>query len=425
MKRWGVRFRGLGTLLIAGLAACVTVPGMWSALKTLEGTFAVSSPPEPAVVATNGLGHTLAVWDAIGIPRYAEHTKGGAWSLSRPVVIGAIGQFATAAIGDDETAAVAWVTVATEFTPAYVVASVRDPGGSFLAPTQVALGTSVYYLKLGIAGDGSVTLVWAAPAGILASTRAPLGTWSTPIQLSASGVGAGLPDLTVNGAGAVLAVWQQGSAGNPSAIGTAYRSAGGGWEAPRVLPSGSGLATWNPKPGLDAAGNAAVGYLDGYAMVVTSRKPTSDWDVPAQVSPAAQTVYYPALAMDGAGDVIAAWQALDAGNVGTVYVRPRPAGGDWGTTTRLSAASDDAQWPTAAYAGDGSLAVVSWIDNWTSQVRASVGTVTASWSRTTLGAGWWGSHVPVAAGGGSAVATWATVVGGNPNAASLVAKTFE
>lgn len=425
MKRGRIVFQAMGVLLVVGVAACVTVPGMWSALKTLEGTFAVSSPPEPAVVSTNASGHTLAAWDSIGIIRYAERVKGGAWSLSRPVVIGALGQFVTAAIGDDETTAVAWTTVATEFTPAYVVASVRSPGGAFPAPTQVALGTSVYYLEIAVAGDGTTTLIWAAPAGILASTLPPAGTWSTPVQLSASGVGAGLPDLSVNAAGATLAVWQQGGGGNPSAIGTAYRPAGGDWEAPQIVSPGSGLATWNPKPALDAAGNAVVGYLDGYAMVVTSRKPTSGWDAPVTVSPPAQTVYYPALAMDGAGDVIAAWQSLDAGNYGSVYVRPRPAGGEWGTTTRLSAAADDAQWPTAAYASDGSLAVVSWVDNSMNEARASVGTVTANWARTTLGAGWWGSHVPVAAGGGSAVATWTTVVGGNPNAASLVAKTYE
>jgi len=410
--------------LIAGVAACPTVPGSWSVLKTLEATFAVSSPPEPALVSVNGGGHTLAVWDAVGIVRYAERAKGGAWSLSKPVVLNAIGQFPAAAIGDDDTTAVAWVTVANEFTPAYLVATVRAPGGSFPAPTQVALGTGVYYLKLGVAGDGTATLVWSAPGGILASTRAAAGAWSSPVQLSSAGVGAGLPDLIVGRSGAALAVWQQGVAGNPTTIGTAYRAAAGDWEAPRLLPS-SGASTWNPKPALDAAGNAAVGFIQGSEMVVATRAATGDWTMPEVISPAGQAVYYPALAMDANGDVIAAWQALDAGNYGSVYQRARAAGAGWGLASLLSAPSEDAGWPSLAYSGDGSVAVVTWVDNSTNEARASVGSVSALWSRSLLGAGWWGSTVPVAAGGGTAVATWATVVGGNPNAASLVAKTYE
>jgi hypothetical protein len=410
--------------LIAGIAACPTVPGSWSVLKTLEATFGVSSPPEPALVSANGSGHTLAVWDATGIVRYAERSKGAAWSLSKPVVLNAIGQFPVAAIGDDDTVAVAWVTVATEFTPAYVVATVRAPGGSFPAPAQVALGSGVYDLNLGVANDGTATLVWSAPGGIFTATRPPAGAWATAVQLSASGVGAGLPDLIVSPAGAALAVWQQGTAGNPTTIGTAYRAAGGDWEAPRVLPS-SGAATWNPKPAIDHAGNVAVGYLGGNAMVVATRAVSGDWSAPEVISPAGQAAYYPALAMDGSGDLIAAWQALDAGNYGSVYQRSRASGASWGLATLLSAPSEDAGWPSLAYSGDGSVAVVSWVDNSTNEARASVGSVTALWSRSLLGSGWWGATVPVAAGGGTAVATWATVVGGNPNAASLVAKTYE
>lgn len=411
-------------VLLAGVAACPTVPGTWSVLKTLEATFAVSSPPEPALLSVNGSGQTLAVWDAIGIVRYAERAKGAAWSLSKPVLINAIGQFPAAALGDDGTAAVAWTTVANEFTPAYVVASVRAPGGTFPQPTQVALGTGVYYLKLGVAADGTATLVWSAPAGIFAATCPAAGSWSTAVQLSASAAGAGLPDLVVNAPGAALAVWQQGAAGNPTSVGTAYRAAGGAWEAPRVLPS-NGAATWNPKPALDHAGEAAVGYIRGNELVVATRAPAGDWSAPEVVSPAGQAVYYPALAMDGGGNVIAAWQTLDAGNQGSVYQRSRAAGASWGLATLLSAPTEDAGWPSLAYAGDGSVAVVSWVDNSTNEARASVGSVSALWSRSLLGAGWWGSTVPVAAGGGTAVATWATVVGGNPNAASLVAKTYE
>jgi hypothetical protein len=45
--------------------------------------------------------------------------------------------------------------------------------------------------------------------------------------------------------------------------------------------------------------------------------------------------------------------------------------------------------------------------------------------RRTLGAGYWSGQVPVATGGGAAVAGWAVPNLANPNAAKLVARAWE
>jgi hypothetical protein len=59
--------------------------------------------------------------------------------------------------------------------------------------------------------------------------------------------------------------------------------------------------TWpsNPKPGHGAAGNAAVGWLDGCRMVVARRPASGAWGMPVLQS-GMQSVYYPALAMSAA-----------------------------------------------------------------------------------------------------------------------------
>jgi len=45
--------------------------------------------------------------------------------------------------------------------------------------------------------------------------------------------------------------------------------------------------------------------------------------------------------------------------------------------------------------------------------------------KASIGAGWWGGTVPVAAGGGIVAATWAAVaIPGNPNSAKLMAKIY-
>jgi hypothetical protein len=88
----------------------------------------------------------------------------------------------------------------------------------------------------------------------------------------------------VNNGGAALAVWQEGASNNPTAIYAAYRSVDGAWQAPQQVSAGTGLATWNPKPGLDAQGNATVGYLDGTAMWVASSSAGGVWTVPTALS---------------------------------------------------------------------------------------------------------------------------------------------
>ena len=68
--------------------------------------------------------------------------------------------------------------------------------------------------------------------------------------------------------------------------------------------------------------------------------------------------------------------------------------------------------------------VVGWVDDATNSARAAV-RAGAAWGRSTLGAGWWGGTVPVAAGGGAAVAGFAQPNAGNPNSVKLLARTWQ
>jgi hypothetical protein len=328
----------------------------------------------------------------------------------------------------------AWTTVATRYEPSKLMASVRPRGGTLSAPVQVGAGGGVFDMRAGVACDGSVTLVWNDATGVHASTLAgqagtgacdgapTSGPWSAPLLLSSPGVGAALPDLALNDAGAAMAVWQEGAGGYPNTISAALRPAGAGWQPAATVSLASGLSTWNAKPGIDAAGNAVVGYLDGYRMVVARYAPTTGWALPQVVS-GTQSVYYPALAMSAGGDVLAAWLALDASNVGGVWQSLAPAGAGFPAPARVSVRSDNADWPTAAFATEGGLAVIGWVDDNSNTARASVWSG-GRWVRSALGAGWWGGQVPVGAGGGVAAAGWAVPAAGNPNSATLVGRTW-
>jgi len=118
------------------------------------------------------------------------------------------------------------------------------------------------------------------------------------------------------------------------------------------------------------------------------------------------------MTIDGATGAYTVWQTLAM------------AGAIWPVPTRLSTRNESADWPSAAFAPDGSVALVGWTDDSANTSRVAVRAADGTWRRQSLGAGWWSSLVPLAAGGGVGAAGWPTVNGGNPNSASMVGRTW-
>jgi hypothetical protein len=426
------------SILMTALVCCAAAQAEgWTATRSLEGPFAASSPPSAPLVAVNAQGHALFAWNATGVVRFAERVKGSAWTASKPVPGGGTGAGPVAlAIGDNEVAAITFTTVATRYDPQHLKVSVRLPGAAFGEAVEPVPGAAAGDMRLGVACNGTVTLVWVNGTGVwvseLPGTPGPgacdgvpgSGPWSPARLLSNAQVGAALPELAHNAAGHAVVVWQEGAPGSPSAVFASARVAGGTWLPPERVSAPTAAATWNPKPAVDAAGNAAVAYLDGTSMVVTMRPVGGSWSPPVVVSDH-QAAYYPALAMSGAGDLLAAWLTLDsATGAGAVWQSAAASGQAWSTPTRLSTRSETTDWPTAAFAADGSVTVVAWTDDATNTSRAAVRQA-GTWTKRSLGAGWWGSQVPVAAGGGVAAAGWPQPVNGNPNSARLVARSWQ
>jgi hypothetical protein len=421
------------TLCLAAASVVATAPAWaWDPAHTLEGPFAVSSPPDAPRVAMNGAGRALLAWNATGVVRVAAKPPGGRWTRSVAVRGGFTGAGPVAvAIGDNGVQAVAFTTAATRYEPSWLRVALAEPGAGFGPAVDVAPGTGVWTLRLGVACDGTVTLLWNDGGGVQVSERAGVpgpgacdgrpgpGSWPAAQTVSDPALGAALPDLSVEPGGTAVAVWQQGASGQPTSIGAAIRPAGGEW-GPAVTVSGATTgATWNPTAAMDGLGRAAVGYLDGATMRVVRADASGHWGPPETVSGVLQ-VGYPALATNAAGDLLAAFQAFDGGPA--VWQTHAVGGSAWSAPQRLSSPAEAAGWPAAAWAGDGSVAVVGWTDDTSLTTRVAVDDG-SGWARRSLGAGWWGGSVPVAAGGGRTVAGWATSTQGNPNSARLLAST--
>jgi hypothetical protein len=147
----------------------------------------------------NGNGHALLVWNATGDARYAERIKGAPWQASRPVpgAATAAGPVATA-IGSNEVAAIAYVTVATRYVPAKLMVTWRSAGAGFGAAVEPAPGAAAGDVRLGVDCDGTITLLWANAIGVYVSSLAGTGAtagacngqpgggaWAAPMRCAA------------------------------------------------------------------------------------------------------------------------------------------------------------------------------------------------------------------------------------------------
>ncbi len=402
--------------------------GAWSGVTLLESNLMSASPPDVPIVACDSVGHAVAVWTSpsLGVA-FTERHPGADWTNADSILPGVVGDFPQAAIGASGVVAASWVIPGQKYVPPKLVVSVRPVGGSFTTPFELASGIYVFDSKLAVAANGSVTIVWGDSGTIRAATRTVGGAWSNAVALSPIGVSANLGDLAMNDAGAAVAVWQETPAGGsgPSAIGAAHRAGRSSavWGASQIVSAGTGLQTWNPKPGIDSAGDVAVGYLDGNTMMLVRKSASGNWGTPVAVSSANDAVYYPELAMDSNGNIVAAWQSLDSGNHGSISKRSIPFVGPWSAVSLLSTVNEDASWPMLSIARNGSVACITWVDNSTNAARASIGRLRGAWTTWGIGAGWWNTPVPVAAGSLAVSAVWAAPTF-NPNVTNRVANVY-
>lgn len=245
-------------------------------------------------------------------------------------------------------------------------------------------------LDIKIDGRGNATAIWWGWNGahdvVQAATRPAGGMWSSPVTLNAAGTDAFDPTLAMNAAGTVVAAWAVSPyAGSYTTelIQAATMPAGGTWSAPvnlsATLPFGVGYYQ-NPRVAIDGNGLAAAVwiYLGSPAnqLFGTRQLSGTSWSTPAALSPANQMYFLssPSVGMDGKGNVVAAVTIFDATiNVdrGFAWAVTRPAGADWSAGVRLTTSGQDATTTRVAVAPDSSVAMIGWVDVVSSNVQVA------------------------------------------------------
>lgn len=220
-------------------------------------------------LALNNSGAIVAVWqqkDGTDNIIYGQSSSyHGFWPVSYPTngaALSARGQNAknpAIALNDSFQAIAVWVRSngihdiiqAATFTIGFKWSSPSDLSAPFqsAAAPQIAINDS-----------GQAVAVWSRSNGlntiIQASTLTYGGSWSAPIDLSATGEDASSPQLAINNAGQVVVVWKR-SNGLNTIIQATTCNFGQSWSTPVDL-SELGQNATSPQVALNSLGQAAV-----------------------------------------------------------------------------------------------------------------------------------------------------------------------
>jgi hypothetical protein len=253
--------------------------------------------------------------------------------------------------------------------------------------------------------------------GVVASpAAAATGSWSTPVNLSAAGGNAQSPQISVDAAGNAIAVWHRGDGGN-DVVQTSSSTDGGVTWSTAVDLSAAGVIAKDPQVSVDATGTTIAVWTGWNAGtdVVQSRSSTDGgvtWSTPVDIYAGVGTAYNSQISVDAAGTAYAIWYRWNGNNDIVQFASSTDGGVTWSIPVDLSAIGGTAVGPKITVDAVGTV-IVAWIRNDSSnfivQSRSSTdGGVTWSTPTANLSAigGDAGRPSISAVGNGKAIAVW-------------------
>ncbi len=317
------------------LTASALATPTWLAPTDIAGPTTSITFPE---IAVNAGGDAVAIWPRnTGSETVVEVIERSAGvELSGPEVISDPGEeeLSSVHIGLDDAGNAVAVWRAYDF--AYVIRTAARPaGGEWSAPEDLfAGGGQSPQLAMNGAGDAVVVWILSVAGGDVvaqAAERPAGGDWLAPDDLSVTGEDAGSPSIAIDAAGTATAVWQLSDPGE-NEIRAAVRTASDNWSAPQPL-SNPGENAQPPRLAINEAGDAVAAWTVGSnALQAVTRPAGGGWSEPKEIS---ATGGEPALAVDSSGNSFALWPTGPP-NERVLQVAMRPPGGDWSAPDDLS-----------------------------------------------------------------------------------------
>jgi hypothetical protein len=371
-------------------------------------------------VALGPAGDATVIWySAVDSPnpviQEASHTAGGSWTWTAAETLsGDTAYGAQVALDPAGNALAVWERFDNSSTSFLVQASARPAGGAWEAPQNLsAPGHDANNPQVALDAAGNAIVVWqrwnGATMVVQGAVRPFGGAWQAAQDLS-SGYATD-PQVALDPAGDAVAVWQYFNGSN-TIVQAVTRPAGGAWSTPQDI-SAAGQSVSFPQVAVDAAGNAIAVWArsNGSNTIVqaAARPVEGAWGSPQDLSAPGQNADLPEVAVSPAGDAVAVWQRSDGANT-IVQAAVRAADGGWGTAQDLSAAGQNSDFPQVAVDPAGnSVAVWTSYENGTEVVQAATRPAGSAWGapQTLSAFGWPAFHAQVAVDpAGNALAVW-------------------
>jgi PKD domain len=202
-----------------------------------------------------------------------------------------------------------------------------------------------------------IGVVTAIGAALALATPVPAGAAPTWSAASLLGSGGEQMDVAMGAHGDVALVWASLVAGKPTAQ-LVTRPPGGSYSAPLTLsPPASEVKV--PVVAVDGAGEAVAAWSAAGSNYIVEAATSLGASVsaPQKLSAAGGNALFPAIAVDERGDAIVAWER-ENGAEEVVQAAFRPAGGQFGAPVSLPTKSGNTKHPQVAIDAAGDATVV-------------------------------------------------------------------
>ena len=248
----------------------------------------------------------------------------------------------------------------------------------------------------------------------LAAGASATPAWVTPAAtLSATGANTANVRLGLDAAGDTVAIWDRANGGSEILQASTRLASSGSWQTPVNL-SEAGHSAASPSLAVDSSGDAVAVWRrsNGSNEIVQAavrEGASGSWQAPVNLSAAGQNAYYPTAAIDSAGDAVVVWQRY-TGATWLIQATARlGSNGTWQTPVTINETSSEGSTPQLAMNADGE-AVAAWdqlIGGHQLVKAATLQAPSGSWQPpvTLAEAGWnsFGPQVAVSSDGDAAV----------------------
>jgi len=313
--------------------------------------------------------------------------------------------------GTGDALAVWWTYTGTGYSASVIQAQWLS---SETTATQISTATGFAVTpKAAVDASGNAIVVWMQSDNQLTNVwvnRYTAGSgWDVPKKLTNSASPAsgpsGTPSISIDGAGNAVIMWSQSDASISSHFDvytSQYSVASNSWSAPAMLSTGINCA-YGYKVVANVAGQVALIYnqyqrTDGIGgngdasdIWVATGTTTGGFTVRTKVSSSSNLLYGQAsLAIDPAGDILAAWIQNNNSGYFDVWVSRLPSGGSWETPKTIADnVVGECYFPEVAMDGNGN-AFATW-----EQQSAADGTQYVAASHYNAAGGAWDTPVEV------------------------------